>query len=231
MFTEKEMVRMTNRELANLSLNRLYECRDFWQQVAKNMESNMLDYHSASMYKTSADPWDRFEYKKAKSYIDYDSRNYSIAYNRIRHIQKLIIRKMHISNWSSARFRNKIENNTIDNYQNMICKIIAKSDLDIIKGIGFIPDQPADTDCDFIHSCSADQISSIVKKFYNGDAKSVLVAILDEKSITAEGFDIKYETNIGSTSGVKYYHLYRNDRTKLIPKSCISNMLEIVSID
>jgi uncharacterized protein (DUF952 family) len=90
---------------------------------------------------------------------------------------------------------------------------------------GYVPDQTADINSLFIHACTEDQIENIINKFFNGDRKSVTVLQLNKKILENHEFKIVYESNPGSTSGIKYWHLYRKNLSDKIPLDAIDEII------
>lgn len=88
-----------------------------------------------------------------------------------------------------------------------------------ISGETYIPDQVADRDCPFIHSCDYESIRPTIEKFFAGE--QVRVVKLNIEQAAREGFTVKYEAN--KPGGTKYWHFYRpaEDPTRLLSTKCI----------
>jgi hypothetical protein len=98
-------------------------------------------------------------------------------------------------------------------------KVIDRKEAVILNESGFIPNQLADVNCRFIHSCDFDTIEDIQKRFFKNTPVAVFKINLE--IVAREGFAIKYESN--KPGGVKYWHFYRpeNEPHKLLSINCI----------
>ena len=101
-------------------------------------------------------------------------------------------------------------------------KVIRSSDVEQITQTGFVPGQPADEGCPFIHACQLDMVSSIISKFYENEPHTTIE--LDIEEAIMEGFIVKYESN--RLNGPMYWHFYRpsSEQTKLLSKTCIKSI-------
>lgn len=100
-----------------------------------------------------------------------------------------------------------------ENFEN-IFKVMSAEDYLKARETGFIPDQPADINCSFIHACAEKQIPEILKKFY--PQKSSVSVLINKKLAEEAGFKVVYEQN--RPGGDFYWHFYRpeNEPTKLL---------------
>lgn len=105
--------------------------------------------------------------------------------------------------------------------QGGVWKVMPIADHVESKKFGFIPNQPADIDCPFIHACDYGTIPDIIKKFYSDHEGEVKAYELNIEQAAREGFTIKYESN--RPGGVVYWHLYRpeDEPNKLLSNKCL----------
>lgn len=98
-------------------------------------------------------------------------------------------------------------------------KVIPRAQVEIMHSTGFIPDQPADIGCEFIHSCELEDVQAIIDRFYSG-IECVSIK-LDIEQIAREGFTVKFEPN--KPYGNKYWHYYRGETvsSQLLSTRCI----------
>jgi len=80
----------------------------------------------------------------------------------------------------------------------------------------FIPSQPADDGCAFIHLCDENTIEKCSKKFFPG--VELVVLEIDLEKVFRAGFDVKFEYNPGGSN--QYWHFYRTGE-QLIPMSAV----------
>jgi hypothetical protein len=90
--------KMSIEELENLIPN-----AEKWIQIA---EHNLLDSRVGSLLLgCEYDPWDRFEYDRAKNFIHSDRKHYFQAFAFKRKLIKLIEKKKRDYYWSARRFK------------------------------------------------------------------------------------------------------------------------------
>lgn len=106
--------------------------------------------------------------------------------------------------------------------RDFICKVVRTSDYIALRKTGFLPNQPSDIGCYFIHACDPVMAPAIIRRFYDADFNNTKVLAIDRTEAEKAGFKVVYEKN---SSGAQYYwHLYRKDTGLLLPANCLSEI-------